>query len=989
MASIGCGQSGVQGDAGGPNEAPAATVQTLTTPEDTDLDVLLGGVDADGDALSFAVQDQPAHGSISGTPPNIKYAPDANFVGEDSFSFTADDGQAQSAKATVSITVTAVNDAPTADAGAHQNVFPDETVNLDGTASSDPIEGDAISSYTWQQVYGTPVTLDLSTPSAPSFKAPKHFGVLIFSLTVNDGVDNSENVAEIRVTVINPVAAESQHSLALYRDGTVVSWGDNSDGQLGNGTTTDHAVPAPVCAPGQMAPCSTFLTGISAVTAGKDQSFALTPEGHLYGFGDGLLGVGDATPTDVPTRVCAVGEPDACTVHLTNVIEVASSPSFSDGHTLVLLRDGQVAAFGLNGSGQLGQGGTSSATTPLLVCNVGQTTPCVNFLDDIVAVSAGDEFSLALKSDGTVYSWGKGEDGRLGIGNEDEQLVPVQVCAEGEVSPCSAFLTDIIAISAGFGQALALADDGTVWAWGSNLSSELGNGAAVDVWTPTKVCDNGETSGCSNYLSNVRHIAAVQVRGFAVKDNGSLWSWGGNSKGGLGIGTIDVADVPQQVCAPGETAPCSSFLNNIVSVEGSSTHTIAMDQNEELYAWGNNFWGALGFDPARNTFEKVGSDTWLKVGTGRQSAMAINDSGELYGWGANGFGQLGIGDKAGRHVPTRVGLQTDWTDVSSGFVSGAGIRDDSGNNTAWSWGANSGGALGTGDFVESTSPKAIWGVGQTDLSGPFLQNVVALEVGNGFAMALQDQGGSNRLLTWGSGYSGATGQGDTTNRPVPEEITLAGCTDVIGIAAGNLHGMALCANGEVWAWGDNFNGQVGNGDSGIAADVFSPVKVCHPTLDCASNFLTNIDKIAAINGTSYAISNSGQLYAWGRNLEGQLGTGDEIDVVKPTLIAKSGVDDIADGAYAFHALIRSSTQIRAVGKGSDGQLGSGTNDNISTPTPITIPDCTTPAAENHMMSVGDDFSLLICDGDLYSTGDNLDGQLGDGNAWSLVPILLP
>jgi hypothetical protein len=188
------------------------------------------------------------------------------------------------------------------------------------------------------------------------------------------------------------VATGGTHSLALKSDGTLWAWGDNLFGQLGDGTTTDRSTPVPVSG----------LTGVVAVAAGNDYSLAVKSDGTLWAWGStGFLPRGDVTPMQVP--------------NLTGVVAVAATGP----NNLAVKSDGTLWAWGWDLAGQLGDGTTppSPSTPPLLV----------NLPGGVVAVGAGTSYSMAVKSDGTLWTWGDNSRGQLGDGTRTGRSTPWQL----------------------------------------------------------------------------------------------------------------------------------------------------------------------------------------------------------------------------------------------------------------------------------------------------------------------------------------------------------------------------------------------------------------------------------------------------------------------------------------------------------------------------------------------------------------------------------
>ena len=264
---------------------------------------------------------------------------------------------------------------------------------------------------------------------------------------------DAENPATVSgLTGVTQVSAGAEHSLALLSDGTVEAWGDNSHGELGNGTTTSSDVPVPV----------TGLTGVKYVAAGQEYSVAVLTNGTVMTWGDGgnaQLGDGKLTDSDVPVAVKG----------LTGVTAVAAGGQ----HVLALKSNGTVEAWGENDVGQLGNGAQpGDSAVPVKVTG----------LTSAVAVSAGQQFSLALLANGEVMGWGDNGFNELGQsdsfpGGIGSSNVPVQVPG----------LAHVTAISAGALFGLALLAGGTVDAWGDGAFGQLGNGTTSTLTTPTAV----------------------------------------------------------------------------------------------------------------------------------------------------------------------------------------------------------------------------------------------------------------------------------------------------------------------------------------------------------------------------------------------------------------------------------------------------------------------------------------------------------------------
>ncbi|MDD2913397.1 MAG: hypothetical protein PHS29_02030, partial [Candidatus Pacebacteria bacterium] len=163
----------------------------------------------------------------------------------------------------------------------------------------------------------------------------------------------------------------------------------------------------------------------------------------------------------------------------------------------------------------------------------------VGYLTGITKIAAGRYHSLALKSDGTVYAWGGGDYGQLGDGSNNSRLTPIQVKGVGGVG----YLTDVIEIAGGTSHSLALKSDGTVFAWGNNTFCQQGNGTTTNWPTPVQV----KGVGGVGYLTDIESIMGGLYHSLALKSDGTVYAWGGNSFGELGDGTTTSRCTPVQV----------------------------------------------------------------------------------------------------------------------------------------------------------------------------------------------------------------------------------------------------------------------------------------------------------------------------------------------------------------------------------------------------------------------------------------------------------
>lgn len=362
--------------------------------------------------------------------------------------------------------------------------------------------------------------------------------------------------------------------------GTMRAWGNNMNGELGDGTGINSPLPVQVIDPTDP---SGFLNGVADIADLHNSSLAIMADGTMRAWGRnqfGQLGDNTLSNSDVPVQVLGVGGSG----FFTGAVEAAGG----DYHSVALKSDGTVYAWGSNDRGQLGVGSAVDSSTPVQVLDPADPT---GFLTGVVSVAAGYDHSVALKQNGTVRTWGRNQQGELGNGTNIDSPTVVQVI--DPIDP-SGFLTGVVAIATGGDHCMALKANGTVWAWGGNHAGQLGDGTTVDSYTPVKVVDSEDKSG---FLKNVAFIASGYDHSLAVKSDGTVWSWGLNYNGRLGDGTEVNRPVPGRVLDPGDP---TGYLGGVIEVSGGCAHSAALKSDGTMMAWGSNAQGQLGDNTSVN-----------------------------------------------------------------------------------------------------------------------------------------------------------------------------------------------------------------------------------------------------------------------------------------------------------------------------------------------------------------------------------------------------
>ncbi|MCP4134920.1 MAG: hypothetical protein GY754_28355 [bacterium] len=388
-----------------------------------------------------------------------------------------------------------------------------------------------VDSYEWF-LNGT--LINGETGSSIVYGSTLDTGIHSLSVTATVGTISGSN--SINVNVIKEsmeVSAETKHMLLLKSDGTVLAWGYNYYGQLGNGTTTNSSTPIPVSG----------LTDVIAVQTGSYHSLALKSDGTVWawGYNYGQLGTGSSSLEKTPVQITS----------LSNIIHIEAG----NNHSFAIQSDGTVWAWGDNNYGELGDGTTSTQHFPVRVTAI----------TDIKMIYASSSFSIAIKSDGTVWAWGYNYYGQLGDGTRTNNSTPTQLTA----------LSDITSVSVGQYHCIALKSDGTVWAWGYNSQGQLGTGITSSI----------EGVVQASTLSDITAIAAgYRDHSLAIKSDGTVWAWGSNSQGQLGNNGSTTLPTPTVI----------PTLSGVTKISAGEYLSAAIKSDGTAWVWGYNYYGQLG-----------------------------------------------------------------------------------------------------------------------------------------------------------------------------------------------------------------------------------------------------------------------------------------------------------------------------------------------------------------------------------------------------------
>lgn len=897
------------------------------------------------------------------------------------------------------------------------------------------------------------------------------------------------NAGILSTKTIREISAGSVHSMALCTDGTIATWGDNSYGLLGDGTATTRPSPVAVAMTGGLAGKE-----VAHITAGISRCYAVCSDGRIVSWGFNGFGF----PWDDPIPPVELGTDGVLANKL--VVAVAAGNT----HTLALCSDGKVVAWGDNSYGQLGDGSFESRSKPVEVDASGALLGKI-----VIAVDAGLESSVALCSDGTVVTWGRGKtvlgrnvpvelpvtselsgktvvgiaagyshiiliysDGTVATWEFDtNQLVdgggnpilnPVIVSNSGALSGRTA-----VEVEAGGAFSLARCSDGVVVGWGGNNYGQYGPTQSGSVMIPTLIDQSGVLAGkkviamaggydhslilAATSLSSDSKLAALTLSqgGFDRPFNGDVTNYECSvsraaesinlvatvrhplakvAVNGAPVGSGNVGvEIPIQTGA-------SIIKIRVTAESGDSTdYTLQISRPDDLSvtfvshansgisvpafdASGLNVNLSLAFDPSIASDLVVVNNTGTGSISGRFNNLAQGQLVELFwngrtyrflanyfggtgndivlqwarrslsSWGLNGGGQLGNSNVFSSRVPVPV----DQSEFFSGkTVVGISLGDNHSlavmsDGTVAAWGLNNFGQLGNNSFVDSRVPMKV------EHTGVLLgRSVVAVAAGSKYSAALCSDG---KVVVWGRNNHGQLGnESAVQSNEVPVDVSVTGVLagkTVVAISSGELHMLALCSDGTIVSWGANSSGQLGNNGTAFPSNV--PVLVS----DTGGLAGKTPILIAAGGRHSMALCSDGMIASWGGNDNGQLGNNStsfrfKVPTLIPTTGLLSGKNIVAIAAGSKHSFaLCSEGLLVAWGSNSMGQLGN--NSTSLSRTPVAVSTAGVLSDQSVVaISAGSESSMALCSsGRLVTWGNNVSGQLGAGlyDRQSRIPV---
>jgi alpha-tubulin suppressor-like RCC1 family protein len=763
----------------------------------------------------------------------------------------------------------------------------------------------------------SPIQVGTSSWTAIAAKGDTYYGIQANGLLYAWGVGFYGGIGNNSFLTVNSpsysytsIGGSFTHKLMRTTIGGLYAMGDNGYGQFGNGITSGG-----IYSPVQVAAAKSW----TSVSAGTSYSEFIDSDGRLYaaGWNNAYGNLGDGTIIDKSSPVQIGSNPN---MKGTSWVQVIAG---IDNITVALASNPprSLWVWGNNTNGALGTNARVHRSSPFMISTI--TTPGQQSayatqtgltIPTWLGLSVGQGSVVGVKSDYTLWTWGKNDAGALGQDDEGNLL--------NRSSPVQLGTSSWLVASAGINFMVAIKLDGTLWSWGTNAQGQLGlNDVNIHRSSPVQIASGSWTTV----------DAGISFAG-AIRSDGTLWTWGAGTVGQLGVNTLVNRSSPVQVAGSWN------------QVRFGLNHTMGLATNNTLWTWGNNTNGQLGFNDRvhRSSPTQVGTSSWTSISTGNQYSLAIrNGDMSLWMWGDNVSGNLGLTNRVNRSSPVQIGTSS-WTMAMtarySNFFYVHGITTI---GSLIGWGLNINGQLGDNTQVSRSSPVQI---------GTSSWSFLAQRADCTVAGILD-----NTIFTWGSGGSGSSGLNVGTSF-TSSPVFLRSLTDSWDDVEVTSHVVALRKGGNLYAWGFNAQGQLGLGDQ---INRSSPSQVGTSSWSQIATGVLN----------SYGLLNN-KLYSWGDNQYGQIGDNTTATYLSPVQIGTSSWTTINAGYYIAYAT-NTSNKLFAWGYGGDGSIGNNTAINYSSPVQIGTNNWDAKNINSWQGTLGIDNS-----GILYTWGYNVNGLIG-------------
>ncbi|MDQ5921040.1 MAG: hypothetical protein QG673_1096 [Pseudomonadota bacterium] len=834
-------------------------------------------------------------------------------------------------------------------------------------------------------------------------------------------IANSELAIGIKTSANSSVIFKSISSginsfCALDSSGHVWCWGNNSAGQLGNGSKTNESFPTQVSIDSSIN--FKYLVGFNYSYCAIDTNNQLYCWG---GGGSGQIGDGSGKDAAVPTKVSTQNLPwgvyfKSISIGASNICGVGS--------------DSMVYCWGSNQYGQVGIGDATVGQNILIPTPIVSKQVLDSRFTEVKINYYGSAFVCALSINGDIYCWGYGGHGEIGNGYNNNVYIPTLVKVKDQVD------VEFAHLAPGMGNgSCAITTAGNAYCWGYNQSGEGANGSYsntnvatpvnmpsaetfVSITTSTNTAcavtnknnsycwgygESGELGNGNTSKSNqpVKTLSTTAITSISssyyitatlceIDVNGKVYCWGYGVTGSIGNGAYpfeSVASKPESIAIVDQTKKFTQ-----VAITGNSSTVCAVDSLGEIYCWGSGMEGQLGGGVYQNTsiptlvrMDGISPKITKLVATRNLYAntfCAAYNIGKAYCWGYGKNGEIGNGSNSNQYVAKLVSLTDDSNiiDIAAAddTICIANNKSSGGNAYCWGYGAN--GQLGNGDIKNSNTPKQV-----LLFNDVFTKLVATSETFCGLVS-------SGTIYCWGHGEHGEIGDGNGVSTSIPKPINASGIKFTSLMVGGTDTFCANSTGGVLYCWGYNGSGQVGSGSSSSSSSIIkSPEKVgnnfkliTNLSLFGGGSALTATDgNFCGITSPSYYVS------CWGLGVKGQIGNGSYTNQSLPQQ-AKAGPGafsgmtffDIAGGESSICA-VGGDYHIYCWGYGSQGQMGNGTSGNAAEKNSLYLPvNMPANVLFGRVYSNIGSFCAVSTDNLIYCWGNGADGQLGNGSSSS-------
>ena len=731
--------------------------------------------------------------------------------------------------------------------------------------------------------------------------------------TLGDGtVANRSSPVQIGTSSWTAVAAGNSFTAAIRSDGGLFTWGFDAFGALADGLSSTY----------RSSPVQVGTSSWTAIAAGMSFALALRSDGALFAWGDNSSGqLGDGT---------IISRSSPVQIGTSSWTAIATGKS----HSVAIRSDGGLFTWGSNTTGWLGSNSVLLRSSPV---QIGTSS--------WIAIAAAGGNTAAIRTDKALFVWGSNNTGQIGDNSILNRSSPVQV-GTSSWTQVKVMGTSIYAISAA----------NTLWSWGN--STALGapsRSSPVQVGTSSWVA----LATAPNSINTVAAIASTNL----------AYLWGGNGGGSIGNNTVvSVGTTATLLAGMGFSSinsPIQIGTSSYTAIATAQNTNYALRTDGTLWSWGNNIGGGVGDGTiiSRSSPVQIGTSSWAQISAGSSYALGRVGS-ALYAWGIDTGGNLGLITAASRSSPVQLAVQpipvskssftqvgtSSWIAVDAGWLTSAGVKAD---GTLWTWGWNYYGVLGNGDGTALGSMSSPVQVGTSSWTGV----VVGRSTGVQTQMLATSTNGT--LFGWGYGGFGAIGDGTAYSRSSPVQVggrptdfsspVQVGTSSWSMVATASDYSVGVKADGTLWAWGLNVYGQIGNNS---IIDATSPIQIG----------TSSWTKVYAGGARTLAVKLDNTLWGWGQNsgtvAGGNVGDGTTIHRSSPVQVSTSSFAQISVGSDRALALTATGAVMTW---GASDTLGFGVGQGKSIPNAIFASGCTVVAANSTT-------SVVLSGGTLWAWG---------------------